>query len=341
MQLHTCTSLLAAFLLPTGLASAQGAPNGPSGALPLGLSLSGSSVNGTDATHVKPAGNSGQATPFLSPPSSAVPNYTLTALFPMYSDVIEIDAQSTGNGLILNAKPGSNPPHPDIQAGQAWLEMVASVTNDSKGLPGSLIAQRVAQSSGRSTPGADLIGFFLEGSAGLHPSLPGSTRREVRAERLGLVNDEDLDAFDFGVGVLGLDTTLRRDFFFHRDNRFFFSLSPDCIQDVNLRATQLGTPFASGLPADPATVYAVQRSSNGWSSPQIYQTAAVLGLDPAIDNLDALEVDPVSENIIFSAQSGKPISQLRFLDYDSFSASPVVVLGDLGDGAGGLSLIHI
>ncbi len=322
----------------TALAAQQGPFNGPAGSLPAGLSLSGATGGANDPTYVKPAAGIGPAMALHDPISGEVPDFTMSGLFPDYWDVLEIDAQSSGNATIHDVAESSNPPHPDLSGAQGWMELIISVDNDSLGTPGSLIANRVAQSSGRSTPGSDLFGFFQEGSTGVHSSLPGRTLLEVSAERFGFTNEEDMDAFDFGIGLLSLDPTHEPDSFFRFKNQFFFSLSPDCVVAVNARAALLGKPFAQpGGPADPASIYVVRRENGVWGTPEVYMEASVLELDPLMDNVDGLEVDPVRENVVFSTQPHPLRSQLRYLDFDSKASVPVRNLSDLGDGGGGLA----
>lgn len=317
------------------LADPQGEFNGPAGALPAGLSLAeGSGVSAE--TYVKPAGASGPAEALHAPLSPETQDFTLSGMFPQYADVLQIDAHSSGNATIHDVHPFSFPPVPNYFGVEGWMELAVSVDNDSKGLPGSLIAKRVANPTGRNTPGADLIGFFMRGSTGIASSLPGRSLMEIRAERLGFGGQEDPDAFDFGVGIFSLDPDPQLDAFFDTEDRYYFSLDPACVDAVNQRAALLGTAFAGGV-ADPASIYWVQMEDGAWGPPLVYRSASELGLSPQLDNLDALEVDPKRENVVFSTQPHPHRSQLRFLDWDSSKYPPIQNLSDLGDGATGFA----
>ncbi len=317
------------------------AQNGPSSVLAGGISLHENAPGAfQDEMLLKRPQSTGHAELYTTRHTESVTDYTLQALFPDYHDVIEIDAHDSGNGMIPNLSVTAVDANaPDLAAIHSWLELVVSYDNDAVGLPGSLIEQRRSMTQGRNTPGADLIGYMFANSIGLDPQVTGHTFMEQRAEILGFNGNEDVDAFDFGIGVVTYAQETQRSTLFTCQTAYYFSLSPDCVAHVNNRAQSMSTTFAlGGVSADPVTIYLILWDGNAWSDPAVAYTPEMLQLDPAAgDNVDALALDASRDNVIFSTQLRPDISQLRLLDYDPIANPPGAKVVDLGDGQGGLA----
>jgi hypothetical protein len=238
------------------------------------------------------------------------PDYSLTAMFGAdVAAVIQISAQSTGSELIppLNAQAV-----PDIQSPlyRTWMAVVVSVDNSARGLPGSLIERRRNRPSGRSTPGAELYSYYMEGSQGIDPLIVNKALVEQTSERIGYNGSQDIDGLDFGLGVISYASGPTPGMFQNQVD-FFFALDDSCISAVN---TTVNNKFTASLqPANSATAYRIQWSGTSWSPVYEYKTPADLELAIGEDHLDALAVDPGRGNVIFSIKlrQGDTRSQLR------------------------------
>lgn len=340
---NAAASLTSASVLVAGFVACAHAqsnlPGGPSRALASGVSLDRAPLSSASDWTLLSEPNFGAPTEsLLTPHAGATVDYRIQAILPEYADLVQIDAHSSGNALIPDSDPlGPHPNTPDLPDEDAWLEILVSFTNSSAGLPGSHLAYRNSLSNGRSTPGADILGFFLPESTGVPSQLVDRPLIEQMAEDHGFLGDEDIDAFDLGIGVITFAQQQQRVTLFPNGSSFYFSLHPSCIQAVNQRAASLATTFTTdGESADACSIYETTWLGSGWSAPSVLWSAADLGLSPESgDNVDALEVDVDLANLVFSTQPVAGRSQLQFLDAEPMT--PVIhYLGDLGDGAGGL-----
>ena len=335
-----------AILASADLASAQlASTGGPTRSLAAGISLGDTPVNTPELLRMKPPQGSGTAAPYTGGPPNGVPDYSLAAMFPTYASVIRIDAHDSGNGFIPVTSPTSPDPNaPDLGAAESWLEIVISVDNDAVGLQNSFIARRALVTNGRTTPGADIIGYVMDGSVGIDPDIVGRTVMEQVAERSGLGGDEDIDAFDFGMGAIHFGQVPNPAVFFTNDEEFYFSLDPSCIDDV-ISASPSGF-FTPGELPNTATIYRITWNGSTWSDPEPYVWDTELDLDGSptgADNVDALAVDPVRNTVVYSTQIKTGHSQLKFMALDATSpvGSRVTHLSDLGDGSGGLATTRL
>ena len=332
-------------LLGLCTASVDAQQQGPTSALAAGLSLK----QTPDATLVKAP--LVQTTPPIQWSAGQFPNrpdYSLAALFGSLASVIEINAHSTGNDLIPPLKDFANNPtgELDFATVDRWMGLSISVDNDAQGQAGSLVEQRTQMTTGRTTPGGDLYTYYLDGSKGIDSSLVGGTFLAQSSEQLGfVVGDEDIDALDFGMGVLSYAGSLSEQVtskFFPRKTEFYFSLSAACVSAVNSNM-HIGFPG----PVSSANVYhkTWDPALSTWSATSVYASASSLSLDSA-DDIDALVIngnfpnssDPNARLIIFSTQPKVGYSQLRVHETALVSNTSVSKTMDLkaSNGTGGV-----
>ncbi len=338
----TVAALAACIHSPQALAAQSGdIPElGPGSALAAGLSLDEASraPNTPEATLVSPPFGSTtvllqEFTPLRYP---LVPDYSIAAMFPNLVGDIELNAKSTGNSQMA---PLDNQGLPLVGTSDRWQGTVLSVDNAAQGLPTGPIARRLGLTSGRTTPGADLYSFYATDSLGLHDSVAGSAFLEQSAESFGFGGasaTQEVDALDFGMGVLSESGSTRDAVLFPNRETVYFSLDPSCLMDVN-SATGGAFAMLNGqfVPADACTVYEIHWSETQftWSTPCVYVTAADLMLVPGVDDIDALEVDTRLGTVVFSTQIHPTRSQLRIYGKDP---QENYVLADFRDSTGDL-----
>jgi len=307
-------------------------------ALAAGLSLDETDRSGPEATLVKaPLNQIGAPAPFSGSTFVGVEDYSLSSLFSQQNlaSVIEINAQSTGNDLIpglLNHpnKPGCYPNLGTCSGGLGgnWMAINVSFNNDAMGRADSLIRARRNNTEGlRKTPGSDIYSHYFLQSCGIAEALINRTMLEQAAEQISYPGDEDIDGLDFALGVQAYAQQTSPLLFFPAYGKFYFSLAPSCIVDVNSAVTnQFALDQQGGWqPADQTTIYVVEwDQSNGvWMLPEVYLAPSVLGLDKGVDDVDALAVNEtgVGSNgtVIFSTayRPGDPASQLQGYDPNS------------------------
>jgi len=238
-------------------------------------------------------------------------DYSLTAMFGALAPYIQIAGHSTGNDNIPELS-GEGVPN---VAGRTWMGVIVSVNNAAVGTPGSLIDRRRHLTSGRLTPGSDLLAYYYDESVNLAPALVDATVVEQSSEALGFSGNEDVDALDFGLGVTSYARGTSSTLFFTNTSDYFFTLDPACITLLNENA--VGGFTDSGLEANAATVYRLEQLPGGtWEpKPSEYRSPDDLGLDPDEDRIDALAVDPGTNVTIFSTQLHPERSQLRVHGY--------------------------
>ena len=325
MQFHRVTTLFGVALVAAS-STLQAAPldHGTTSALAMGLSLDEDhATTGRDEVYIKAPTSSGVVNVATSSVPVGTRSYELGDLFGAYASDISVAAWSTGSSHI----PGPDTPNawPDLQGMSAWMMAVVSVTDETQGLPGSMIAQRWAMNGTRQTPGADLYGYYMSHSVGLSPNLTGTARLERRCEELGFVGSEDLDAIDHGMGVMLHAQSEPHFVFFYNDTELFFSLDSSCLDAVNQIAGTGG--FAGGLPANASTIYLVTWQGNGWGAPTIFRDATALGLSAEAE-IDALAVDTTSNNVVYSVKKGLGLPQLIFHNATNYGTVVEFVDGD-------------
>lgn len=246
--------------------------------------------------------------------------YAMDLMFPVLYPVMELDAHSTGNDIIpTNAGV--------LTVNFSWAGALISVSNEAVGTPGNgwIDARAAGVYSSRITPGADLAAHYVEGSIGINEDLAGSTVISQLSEHIGFQGDEDIDGFDLALGVIPSSADAASTLFFTRDDEFYFSVTPECAQQLS------GIPFAlektggAYVEADPVTVYQLRWDvvSQTWGEPSVFHTAADLQLDPNTDNVDALAVsDGYYRATAYSTQPFPGRSQLMV--YEEGSAGPGV-----------------
>jgi len=300
-------------------ASAQITPSvrrGMASALANGMSFDPLERTGDDLLFIKAPLDQQHAPPAWSTTLfQSGPNYALDVMFPGIDDVIEIDAHSTGNDVI---PPLDENGIPIVSNRSSWLAITVSVDNFAQGLPQSNIRRRRnVTGPSRSSTGGDLITYYFYGSQGLDPTLVDSTLIEQPSEAMRFDDDEDIDAFDWGLGVNRHSPTAST-IFFPRINEYFFSIAQSCVAAVN---TGTANKFAldslnNEVPANAATVYWMSWDAvNGWDQPREYRPAGHLGLVVGVDDLDALAVDLGMGTTVFSTQLVTGRSQLQVHDY--------------------------
>ena len=315
-------SSLAAFLLAAPVAaqiSSQQA-SGIHSSLAAGLSLDKATrpPGTSEQTLLKaPLNQTSAPAEFSTLSLAGATDYSVTALFASLSGVasgIEIDAHSTGNDLMppFAVRPVGSGCYPNL--GNRWMSISISVTNDSPGAPNGFISDRHAGQIGdRDKPGSDILSYYFADSQGIASSLVNRTLLEQAAETIsygGSGNLANIDALDWGMGVLSHAQASSPALLFPHRDRLYFSISADCVVDVNNRCSHNFAYKGSAIvAADAATIYESTWDGAGWAMPRVYRTPAQLGLSPN-DDLDALAVNATNGVTVYSTQVVSGRSQL-------------------------------
>lgn len=244
-------------------------------------------------------------------------DYSVAALFFSLGDVasvVEIDAHSTGNDLMppFAVRSVGSGCYPNL--GNRWMSISVSVTNGSQGLPNGLIHdRRQGQMGARTTPGSDILSYYFADSQGIGSSLVNRTLIEQAAEVIsygGAGNLANVDALDWGMGVLSHAQASSPVLIFPNRDRFYFSISASCVDEVNSACSDNFAWHGSALvPAHAAAIYESIWDGQGWGMPKVYRTPVELGLG-ADDDLDALGVNATNGVTVYSTQIVTGRSQL-------------------------------
>ncbi len=317
------SSLLACLVTFATPASAQLGPfprQGFTGSMAHSHFVGGSLSNPSDSMAIKAPGPQpgGPVTwnPVLFP---ATPDYSLEAMFPNLWPMVRVDGHSSGNDditpFVFDTLTGYWRP----QLAQArWMQLTVSVKNSASGAPGSIIRRRTnLDPPRRRTPGADLIGYYFAESFNLDQSLLGKTLLEQASESSGYFDNEDICALDWGLGVLNTSSTgTPPELLFTNEGQYFFTITRDSADLINatLGASapqQFAYSGSSQVQACGGTIYEMEWDGAQWSQPEVYRSADDLGLDPEVDEVDAVAVNPLSGTVIFSTQYVPGVSQLQ------------------------------
>jgi len=289
-------------------ASAQA--RGPASSLASGLSLEtdAQATNVLDPLLLKaPQAQTSAPQPFNAALLTSGPNYSLSAMFGSHANKVRIDAHSSGNAIIpapdMKGVPG-------LSGASSWMGVMVSVGRRQdggqvRGLQNTPVA---AAAAGGRDPRSDIFSHYLDNSVGLSSSTRGLSFLEQSREDMGFAGavDENVDAFDFGLGVNRFST--RASMLFPSSTRYFFSLTP-------ASASSLGSGFAvdsfgNGVSADPCAIYLIEwQAGSGWTVPLEWRGRDELGLT-AGENVDALEVARNNGCVVISTQVVEGRSQL-------------------------------
>ncbi|MEM1448173.1 MAG: hypothetical protein AAF957_03470 [Planctomycetota bacterium] len=213
---------------------------------------------------------------------------------------VEIDAISTGLSRIIRHD-GSGTP----QLGGAfanWMGVTVSVSSGTIGDVGSHI-RRVSDAGGN--VGAELYTFYMDPTAALASGFNGQTLLETTRLELGygFMSTEDIDGFDYALGMLTFNqATVARPFFWGDRDNLFFSVSRSWAQ------ANAGTLFYADASqtligeAHPGDIYQMRfnTSTSEWGLPTQYADWSELSQNIEEIDVDALDIDTLSNVIIYS-----------------------------------------
>ncbi|MFK7930870.1 MAG: hypothetical protein AB8H79_21985, partial [Myxococcota bacterium] len=237
----------------------------------------------------------------IGSPTPVIPDYTAQAMFGINMDIIEIDGHSAGGDFV---------PQPDGEGAPGvnasfdnWLLFVMSVKDGAIGINGS----HIASLNGVRPAGAELVGYYAQGSQNIHASLPGTTTVEHTAISLGYTGaaatTPDLDALDYNISLNTVaPANLPPNVLFNNTNEYYFTITPNAVTEWEFR-WGVGFPFADyngqGREARAGDVYRITWDGSGWGPREVYCTDEDLGLMEGED-VDALSVSKNSGVVCFS-----------------------------------------
>ena len=243
----------------------------------------------------------------LGSPSGTYPDYSIDTIFGALAGVIELAAASTGNDLMPAVLPDGT-----LVMNNQWYTLSVSVSNTSPGASGSHPARIVG---GSNSPGAELYTLYFIDSVGLEEVLINTNHSERSRTQLGLqapslppLQRPDVVGLDIAMGVIAFDPQMRSTELFPTRNRFYFTVTPDCVPALgpSFAIDPTLPPANNTVPADPATIYETSWTYAGgagsWSQPVIFRSPNDLGLDPEVDQIDAITVSPDGDSVVFSTQ---------------------------------------
>lgn len=260
----------------------------------------GNGANADAETLVHPNGFA-QAAPMTFPSSFGSPS--LTQVFAMHGNPsgIDVDAFSTGrDDLLINDQGELDVPPVN------WSVWSFSLRVGSAGKPGSRIAEEATSGS----VGSALFSYILPGS-NLPAEVVDQTERSHSRRDLGIGTGPttEIDGVDFPL-ILGRDQGLNVAGPGIAVEPGFVSLIP--IPEVmyfsvtnaskhNVPASWWTTLGGVTTPPSGASILCCLRTSFGspWTAPRVYMPFFELGLG-VTEDLDALAIDPVRENVLYS-----------------------------------------
>ncbi len=303
---------------------------GPFSGLANGMSIAMEDQVSGEANLIKPPGDQTSMPRPWSSEQVAGAQYDIQLMFPGLYPLVQFDAVSTGNDYVPTY--GG-----EISLSSAWAAMMISVSNKTTGQPGNpwLAERRSGAYSSRTTPGADVATHFAEGSTGIGQALLGNTVIAHLGEQAGLAGDQEIDGLDLAMGVMPSSSGIASTLLFTRNSDFYFSLTPESAILLLGVLLAFDENLMTYVPVDPASVYRVDwdDQTNTWSQVFVHHTAGELGLDPYVDNVDALAVDVFREKTAFSTQPvpGRPQLQVYEPSHWAPGVYEVITGGDSVD----------
>ncbi|MEM1349628.1 MAG: hypothetical protein AAGI01_13790 [Myxococcota bacterium] len=296
---------------------------------------------------LKPPGDQRQPpSPWAPVGARPKPDYSRAAMFPDanfpvatgVASMIEIDAQSSGNDFIPEPSTSSTNdffvPRVD-ETTYNWLAYTISVSKHTQ-VTGSTYLSTVDHGK----RGADLVSYYTAESHSLHPSFRGQVIAEQSGAHLGFgpSSDHEVDALDFGVGVITFDPTNgNQGLLFPDERNFYFSVTQQFVDAFLLLDDEFAYEIgqAHRLPPHAADIYRITWTWNAamtggsWGAPIVVRRASELaweGVVPA--DVDGLGINgrQGESRIIFSVApqpaNGGPFPQLLYYFED-----PAQILG--------------
>lgn len=243
------------------------------------------------------------------PWSGATPVFSWEAdrrcsLWSLVAELPDMDATSIGEDWVMADENGRM-----LVPYGSWGALSFSVTRDSRGVEGSVLA------SERGQIGADVFTYVLPGSEGvLPPEIVGQVSRAVDQSELTAFADGDVDGLDHHTWLFRSAPFLRAAML--SPVEWYFSVT-------SRTASRLPAAFWGGTTPSGATILKMtwNAKERRWSCPSVFLSHAALGLR-AEEEIDGLAVDRRKHFLLFSTKTpGR--SQILFFNYVSDVAGPV------------------
>ncbi|QDV07984.1 hypothetical protein Poly30_35200 [Planctomycetes bacterium Poly30] len=250
-----------------------------------------------------------------------------------------IDAHSSGNGIIPPMMVQGNNLVLDASGPNAWFALSVSLAHESTPtyIQASFWDVATGPAQNRSA-GSHIASYYLSDSLGIHWSYPGASLLETTRENFGFgsVTTDDIEALDYGIGVLTYSGPTARNVIFTNVNDYYFSVNEDYVDwfmtnnSARPAFTDFGNP--SEAPPHPGVIYRMlwDEASGSWSAPAVHVTAESLGFMNGDGNVDALEVEASGNRIIFSATKDSTWDNSKF--YNSADDASQIMSYDMGTG---------
>jgi hypothetical protein len=242
-------------------------------------------------------------------PSAMHPDYSMAAL-QAYWPGVQFASLSTGGDI-----------SPDVDAtgklimNNIWYAFDITVDAQTTGKENSLIRHQLSNTGAQT---GTIYSYYVEGSSGIAATYADTVMFEQVPAQIGLPATTHLRGLDWGIGVISSNADGGGAPMFPYSDRLFFTVT-DWWADNH--ATQLvDNPWTSvPEPVSAATIYRmdwVQVSSTewDWSEPVIAVSYSELGLDPLVDEIDALSFYSrgLTDRVVFSTNPYlTPLAQAR------------------------------
>lgn len=262
-----------------------------------------SGVLATDVFHRKTAGFKSYG-PEVSPAGVGHPIFTTTALFGggVVLPDFEINAYSVGLDVVMAGVPAGGFAQVLVPPG-SWGAIEFSVTRETIGEPGSLIAEEVLKPDGAA---ADLFTLMVPGSF-LPPSVAACypedrPQRGQDALEMDLYAGDsvgEISAVDFYTPLYQVGPPVRA--LLPDEPTVFFSVAFDAVFPAGGGSSSVPTAWFLGSVPSSATILRTtwDMGSGSWSMPMVHMAFDVLGL-ALEDDIDALAVEKAACKLLFS-----------------------------------------
>lgn len=230
-------------------------------------------------------------------------------------DDIEVDAHSSGNGVIPRHDGDGIPDLPT-----SWMGLTISVANGARGFNNSHYLPGLA---GGET-GSELATVYMSSSQGIDPAFNGKSILETTRTQVGFsaTSLSDIAAIDYGIGAITFNDPAVMTFFPGATD-YYFSVTREWAGN-NLSLSFADDGSGTMIPPNATDIYLMTWDSvlGSWSGPEVYISGDTLGLNRLTADVDAIAVDPNRKTVIFSATRA---SRSQYTALDEVDVSQLMI----------------
>lgn len=320
------TPLVAAQVLPNQIP--QTVQQGMFSAAPTGIVWEQTAGSLPELVVRSPGSNPSQPSPWsavrFGAPARNHADYSYEAIFGAWNTETDVELTDVSTG-------GDQTPAVDANGmlilDDMWYTLSFVVDRNSRGLPGSLVAQQRAQSP-NNTAANTVFGYYADGSTGIDGSYIGNTFVEQSSTQLGYgaIPTGTVRGLDLGMGIISVSPNrLSNPFFIVRDRLYFAVTRAWVLENENVTVQGIG---GGQVPVNSATIYVstwtwdIPTGTGTWSLPMVAYPHDELGLSPD-DQIDMVSVYKFgsADRVVFSLGAGSELDQILVYQRPAFGVA--------------------